>query len=234
MAVIEDLERIMLDLVTDESQAFDVNQQQRFIAQAVKRYSRSFPQDLDATLTGDGTTILFALPSGWEHRLSAINEVEHPVGNVPRTFLSNWPELIGFVLEAGVRQIITHGFTLAAAATARVLYSAPHVVNSAGSTLPPGHEEAVATLAASVYCRALGAFYAGDRDATLLGDVTNHREKSDEYRKQSMSYFADYKRYLGLSGDDDVAVEAPFLTHADVDISGTGGCDLVWHTRRRR
>lgn len=165
---------------------------ERAIAQAVLQYGADAPR----TLTADVPNItggLFDVPAGWVSTASQLVAVEYPIGVAPMATL----EAAIARNEAGTWQVMLLDDTLADA-TVRVHFTAPHVVDAEGSTIPALHENAVACWAAAELCRQLATQKGHERDATISAASVNGQSQSGDLARRAKDWFAQYRVALGL------------------------------------
>jgi len=151
------------------------------VTDAVRRYSRDNPREIDAKLTGDGSQTTFAASgiTSWETGFSDVRYLEWPVGNQPRSFLPP-NENIRQLVEDQVHYLETQRFTLDTDEEMRLVFTALHTIDSDSTTVPSRDQDAVVALAASFLARQLAAHYGEQTDATLA-DTVDHAGKAAEF-----------------------------------------------------
>ena len=151
------------------------------LSQALQEYSRRLPYVKTAVLTGDGSTILFAVPTDWQLGWSHIVTVEYPAGADEPTYLStaSWSLYQNTDNTLKIRLLTAP----ASGETARVRYTTVHSVGetSASTSVPSIHDAALATLAASYACQMLAVHFAAQSDSSFVADTTDHSGRSQRY-----------------------------------------------------
>ena len=150
MTILSDIRtRIHKDLHDTDSLAYrwtDV-QLDRHIERALNELSIAIPQEklgTIATTNGSREVSVSALVG-----LIAIEAIEYPVGQYPPAFIahSRW-----------VDTVLLHVDTIPTGANARFSYTAKHVLDGSGSTIPAQFEDLVATGAAGYAALELASF----------------------------------------------------------------------------
>lgn len=215
--------------VPDGPARFNDTERNAIIGEAVNKYSLDRPRKFDTVLTGEEPNVQeYAVPADWTSGLSNLLSVEHPVDNVPPSFLDPQDNVL-VIRKSNVDKIQTQGFTLASGITARILFTGLHVVDVSGSSIPTQDDAAVANLAASMLCVEIAAFYADSIDGSLVADVVDHQAKTDRFLDASEKFLRQYEDHV--TGGD---VVTPALAFGDEDVSFTWGADLLTHQRRFR
>lgn len=192
-ATLSELETLIDDLVRDAAQWVSPEQRERAIELALVRYSADRPRTVaEDVVTVDGTTV--PLPAGWVAGESALHTVECPVVAPPVPLEADawtmWRTPTGEVI--GLLQAATPG------ATARLHYTAPHVVDATSSTIPPAHREAVACYAASLLAEQIATAHASAQDSTIAADRVDQAHPAREWAARAKAYRNRYFATLGI------------------------------------
>jgi hypothetical protein len=224
-------ETLFGDRVRDSGAKITIAQIDRAIGEAVKRYARVRPIEAVQDYTGDAATFDFALPTGWIQDFSTVRAIEYPAGQRPPALLEpdEWEYYRSATTTVKIR---LKQLTPSVGETVRVTWTKPHLVDTAGSTIPAHDEEAVSNLAAAVGLRELAAYYANTTDATILADSVNYRSKSSEYLKLAGELEQQYRQHLGIKeGESDLVAGGTFV---DVDRTNSLNQDQLTHPKRWR
>lgn len=207
---LHDLRDLIDDLVRDAVLWVTPTQRDRAIELALVRYSADRPrQVVEDVTTEDGVTL--PLPEGWVQGESLLQTVECPVVSPPVPLEADawavWRTPTGEVI--GLLQAATPG------ATARLHYTAPHVVDAASSTVPNAHREAVACYAASLLAEQIATAHASAQDSTIAADRVDQAHPAREWSARAKAY---RNRYFATLGIDISAqgVEQPRIDAAGV------------------
>ena len=120
MADISDFRAKIAATVPDKGNRVASVDDDQFIQEAVRQFSRDKPRIRTAFLTGDGTTQTFPAPAGYQPRFSIITLFEHPIDQVPRIERDLQDEITVVELTDGVESIQLITQVLAAAEQARI------------------------------------------------------------------------------------------------------------------
>ena len=210
-----DLRDLIDDLVRNPAHQVTPAQRERAIELALARYSADRPrQVIEDVVSADGATV--PLPAGWVQGESVLHAVECPVVTPPVPLEADawamWRTPTGEVI--GLLQAAAPGVT------ARLHYSAPHVVDDASSTIPPAHREAVACYAASLLAEQIATAHASAQDSTIAADRVDQAHPAREWAMRAKSY---RNRYFATLGIDISAqgVEQPRIDAAGVVVDLT-------------
>jgi hypothetical protein len=175
----------------------DVAARDRAIAQAVLVYSADAPQRLNDLVAGiSGSS--FDPPPGWVAGRSQLDQVEYPLGQVPRAVLA-----AAVVLDdASELQIVLADQALSNA-TVRVYFTAPHTLTADASTVPAEHENALACWVAAELCLQLATQKGHERDATISAAAVNGQSQSGDLARRARDWLRTYRSTLGLPDPDD-------------------------------
>jgi hypothetical protein len=207
------------------------------VAEAVTTYSKHRPHELLADLAGDGDYD-YAVPADWVLDCSAVRRVEYPAGERVPVYLED-DQYTLYKPDAQATVLRFLDVTPQAGQTARVTYTAPHVVDADSSTIPANDEECVGNLAASVACEWIASHYSQQGDPTLSADTTDHRSKASDYAARAKRFRALAYEHLGISTSKDGTGQASVATASatrewDSDFAGMTGIDRLTHPRRWR
>lgn len=192
-ATLSELQTLIDDLVRNPAHHVTPAQRERAIELALVRYSADRPRTVvEDVVTADGVTV--PLPAGWVAGESALHTVECPVVAPPVPLEADawtmWRTPTGEVI--GLLQAATPG------ATARLHYTAPHVVDDASSTIPPAHREAVACYAASLLAEQIATAHASAQDSTIAADRVDQAHPAREWAARAKAYRNRYFATLGI------------------------------------
>lgn len=208
-------------------------QHNKAIAKAVEIYSNHRPRVRVVDQGGVGTHVatLFVL-EGWDNEYSQVRAVEYPVDDTKagHTILDPkaWevyqaPD--GKELHLLDREQIEEG------AAIRITFTAAHVVDDSGSTIPGKDEMAVQTLAAACFCRLLAAAYAEATDSTINADSVDQVSKRREYEAQAKAFEGEFTNLTGIKPGQ--PKPAAGVANWDLDLANGRG-DRFTHPRRYR
>lgn len=188
-----DLRDLIDDLVRNPAHQVTPAQRERAIELALVRYSADRPREVvEDVVTADGATV--PLPAGWVAGESLLRIVECPVVTPPVPLEADawamWRTPTGEVI--GLLQAATPG------ATARLHYTAPHVVDATSSTIPSPHREAVACYAASLLAEQIATAHASAQDSTIAADRVDQAHPAREWAARAKAYRNRYFATLGI------------------------------------
>lgn len=191
-----DLQKLVIDLVRDDTDRFAAPGVDTALGRALTRYSADRPRPVVADLTVAAGGHLVDLPEDWEDGFSGLTGVEHPVGEVPPRRLA--ADAFGlYRLPSGIKILLIDA--LAPGATVRVGYTLRHVLDSDTNTIADEHAEAVAKWAAALLCDQLAAFYANETDSTIQADSVRQQTKAQAYRASARDYRKAYSDQVGVA-----------------------------------
>lgn len=182
------------------------------VSTAVFALSRFSPLVRVHKYAGDGSTYNLASPTYWSIGLSRVLEIRTPwvdSSQSPPTPLTEDKYLI-YLDTDGTEKIKLLSTIPATGETCRVLYTAPHVVNSTTSTIETvDKEERVISYAAALCFQQMAAYSNALSNSTLGADVKDHSARAEKY-----SNLAEY--YLKRSGlEGGLAAHAITLPRTD-------------------
>ncbi|HSV81486.1 MAG TPA: hypothetical protein VLK85_20000 [Ramlibacter sp.] len=160
------------------------------------RYSQDAERELVEDVVWAATGYFGPLPADWAEG-SYLKQAEYPIGYQPATLIAL--AIYGTPFE---QQLVVED-ALPAAATVRVTFAAPHLLNGGGTpadTVPLAHREAVASYAASLLCGQLAAHFSGEREASISADGSHTESRSRNYATRAKEYRAAY--YAGIGKAD--------------------------------
>jgi len=190
-----DYQALVDDLVRDKDQVIVSARRDVAIGNALQRYSQDAPHQLVRDVTSDGSAQL-PLPTDWVDGVSALHEIEYPIGAYPPTLLE--PDAFGlYATPSG--NVIRVAFQPPMGVALRVTFAAPHQLDSSHDTIPAMHQRALACLAAADLCGQLASYYASESAPTINADVADHQGKTDRYRKRASDLLAEYVRIVGVA-----------------------------------
>lgn len=196
MSTLSALLILMESQLQDQASALSDAERLQAVTHALIEYSRRRPARQLYDMSGDGTTVEFALPSDWQEDWSAIVAIESPQGEDPQRYLDPaWYHLTR-TLVAGTTVLRLRFLSAPANGdTARMEYTAPRTA----AMVPSVHEDAVATLAAAIAAQWLAQRYAQQTETTLSVDIADRDSRSRAYAERAKE----------LRGMYDLLVPAP-------------------------
>lgn len=215
------------DLVRDKDQVIASASRDEAIAQAVLQYSADRPREVVVDQVAMAGYEL-ALPAGWDPALSQLRAIEYPVDQLVPRYVSTSD--VRFRKRPDEDVVLAFPFEFPAAASVRLTYTQPHVVDDTTDTVPEIHRNAVACLAASMLCGQLASYYATEGAPTIGADVSDPATKTDKFRARARDLAAQYAAAVGTSGKRNVS--AGVVTH----MQGTDSCgrQRLFHGSRYR
>lgn len=166
----------------------------RAIEQAVVQYSEDAPRVLVQDVAGVNTQSI-SVPEGWVAERSRLVRVEHPIGTLPESTLPATAVFDGAVWRVLFESALAN-------ALVRVHFTTPHELSDALCTIPPQHENAVASWAAAELCRQLATQRGHDRDATIGAAASLGQSASGDLARRAREWLAVYRVALGLPDPD--------------------------------
>lgn len=222
-----DYQTLVTELVRDDAAKIAVAERDRAITAAVLRYSSDKPQTKVQDVTPESSQVL-PLPAAWEAGFSVLLELEHPIGDIPPTFIAQ--DRYGLYQEPAATKIkLLDGVTVAANSV-RSSFTIKHVVDAVTDTIPVQHREPVACWAAAMLCDELAAFFSSGTDSSIQADSVEQRSKAQEYASRAKTL---RKRYLDELGIEDKH-SAPTGVVVNLDQADSRGQDRLTHPARYR
>lgn len=221
------LQALVDDLVRDKDQVIATADRDHAIAAAVLRYSQDRPRVLVVDVTSVSGGQRLPLPAGWLADFSVIQSVEHPIGNVPTSFLPI--DEIG-LYRGPTEVLIEVPVTLLAGDQVRVTFTGPHTVDGTAATPPAKHDYAIACWAAHMLCDQLANYYATSAEPSIQADTVNHQSKTQAFAARAKNYRARYLSELGL----DEKRATPASAVVDLDLRHSSGESMMRRGRRAR
>ena len=228
MSTVEDFQSQVAAKVQDDSGKISATERDQFIQEAVTAYSQDRPLIKVADLAGDGGYDC-DVPSDFLAGFSVIRSVEYPAGQRSPAIIERGSYRLYRTVSATTLRLLEN--TPQSGETVRVTYTALHVVDDEGSTVPGHDEDAVVSLAASFYCRALAAYYAQTGDPTLGADVVNYRTKAQEYSALSDRLERLYRTHIGRQEGETASAMSRTM---DWDTELSWGKDYLFHRKKWR
>lgn len=210
-----------------------VAEKNRAIAGAVRIYARHRPRVVVVDMGGVGTHVasLFIL-DGWDDAFSVVKSVEYPVDDTKagKSILDTRDWTV-YQAPDGKELHLLGGAVIAEGEAVRVTYTAAHVVDDLGSTIPQVDEVAVQALAASGFCRILAAAYAETADSSIGADSVDTVSKRREYEAMARSFEQEFSSASGIKPGKPCPAAA--VVNWDLNLSNGMG-DRITHPRRFR
>lgn len=220
-----DYQTLVNDFVRDKDAVVSTPQRDTAIQTAVLRYSDDRPRALVVDVVSAGGYRL-PLPAGFVMGFSSLSSIEQPIGNVPETLIDlsrtsfyNTPTTTELQLPV----------SLQAAATARIAFTAQHVVSGIADSVPLNHRNAVACWAAALLCEQLANYYATEGEPSIGADAVNHASKTETFAARARSLRSQYLKDLGV---DEKRIK-PASAIADLDQYASNGGPRMFHRGSR-
>lgn len=211
--------------IRDTAGILDETRRLEALQAAVEEYSTSQPRVKIATITGDGDAVTFDLPSDFEEGLSSIKRIEYPIASQVPDYLDEDDYRLYRDPTSGALKLRLTSMTLPLAAKAYVEYTTKHHVlagaptgETLADTVPAGHRNPVAALAASYCALMLAAHYAQSSDPTIGADAVDYKSKSSSYLDLARALRKEFS--LRFGGDSGVPAASAI---ADLDVVLTEG-----------
>lgn len=220
--MLSDYQALVPRLVRDDAGKLAAGDIDDAITHAVRRYSMDRPQEKVQDVTPSDANTL-PLPAAWETDFSDLRSLEHPIGDVPPTLISQ--ERYGFYRTPSALTIKLLDAVAVAANNVRVTFTIKHVVDAVSDTIPVHHREPVACWAAAILCDQLAAFYSGGSESSIKADSVEGRSKAEEYAARARTL---RKRYLDELGIEDKRSE-PAGVVVNLDQADSRGGDRLTH-----
>lgn len=222
-----DYQTLVTELVRDDAGKIAIAERDRAIAAAVLRYSSDKPKMMVQDVTPESSQVL-PLPAAWEADFSTLLDLEHPIGNIPPTFLKH--DRYGlYDAPAGTKITLLDGVTVSANSV-RSSFTIKRVVDAGTDTIPVQHREPVCCYAAASLCDQLAAFYSNSQDSSIQADSVDQRSRAQEYSARARTL---RKRYFDELGIDDKKGAAAGVV-VNLDQADSQGEDRLTHPRRFR
>lgn len=220
--VVGELRALLPQVETDTGQD---DAAERAIDTALSTYSRLRPRMRIESMAGVGSVALYAMPDEYQPPFSKILSIEYPYGDNPPTMLDADDYLIYLDVdgEGTTSYKILFDNDLADGETARVKYTALHVLDGDGTTVPESDFSAFLYLSAYHLANFAVGFYGSQTRSTMSANVINYRTKSDEWRAIAEHFYTAFKSSLGMRVGDEVP--------SGVVLSSLKREGLVWRTR---
>jgi hypothetical protein len=197
----------------------DPDDYEEFIGVALATISERAPRELVVDVVCPGGAEL-PLPAEWVPQVSAVRQLEHPVGENPPRLLSGRAYSLYAAPGGAVLRLVS---PVAAGATVRLTIVVPHVLDEDGTTLSPIRVKTLVRLAAAEACRSLAAHYSRVGDAYTGTDVTVRTSTSKELAaraatlqqlaEQDLPELRPAEDVAPAAAETSFATEAGWLTH---------------------
>lgn len=225
--MLADYQTIVTELVRDDAGKIAAAERDRAIEAARLRYSKDKPRTKVEDVTPESSQLL-PLPASWVAEFSDLRALEHPIGDVPPTYLGQDRYAL-YVSPSGTKIQVLDGVAVAANSV-RATFTVPHDLDHDTDTIPLADRDAAACWAAALLCDQLAAFYSNSADSTLQADAVDHRSKAQEYASRARALRKRYHDELGI----DEKKAAPAGTTVNLDFADSRGEDRITHGRRFR
>jgi hypothetical protein len=215
-------------LTTSPDMTCDVD---RAILDALALYEKVRPLSKTLKLDGDGG-FDYAVSSltGFVDGFSVVVDVVYPYLATDQILSVLEREEWGLVrLDTGLK---LRFFLARPAATEDflALFTTPHTLNAATSTVASSDDEALADLGAAFAHDQLASLYAQDTDSTITADAVDRRAKSENHRAQAASYRKSYAEKMQIGTSQQAAFAVAEMDRA---FSNEVASDYFFHGRRR-
>ncbi|WP_119304959.1 hypothetical protein [Dongia deserti] len=223
--MLSDYQTLTDNLVRDDTTKITVADRDRALGLAFARYGKDRPRTKVEDLVGAGTNEL-ALPVGWQEGFSDLKSLEHPVGNIPPTFIA--PEFRR-LYQKPASTVIQLDSAIGAGQAVRTTYTIRHQVDGVTDTIPVDDREPIASYAAAILLDELAAFFSGASDSTIQADAVDHRSRGDQFASRASRLRKFYFDQLGIDPKREVAAG----TVVELDVRDSLGGPRMTHRLRR-
>ena len=201
------------------------------LAAAVKRYSGDSPRKIPEDIPGNGGfDYPLASLASWTDKFSKVSHVEYPVDDSRREAKS-MPDTQWRIYAKPTGDCLRFlAATPAAAEQIRITYTALHVCDDIGCSIPDSDAEAVQMLAAANFCEMLATYFANTADSVIRADSVDHKSRAQEYSSRARAYRQAYFAHLGIRSGS----SAPASVTRDQDATPSWRGDHLTHPRRFR
>ena len=195
------------------------------VNQAVAMYSNIRPREVDEDITGDGTWLY--IMTSWVKDFSALISVQYPYDSTEQspTYIKLGRDY-SIYLDSGTEKLRFHGSTPTSSEEIRVLYTAPHSVTTATSTIPQIDEISVTDLGAGLLAEVLATEFNADTKSSLPEQTFDLRTKADEYQKTADRFYKLWRSGMGIKEDGSVPAA---VVYSDLDWYLKGGVEPLTH-----
>jgi hypothetical protein len=219
--MLDDLRRLVGDLVRDDAERVATGQSDRAISLAVVQYDKDRPRRCveDVVAPGGGS---LALPDGARR----VVQVEAPAGIIPPCVLPSraWGH---YNAPDGVKLLFPA--PLAEGTPVRLTLTRAHDLTASVDTIPEADREAVASYAAAVLFEQIAATTSGVSSPTIPADTVDHGSKPVNFAKRAELLRQRYYDLLGI----DVKRQQPASAVATQPLPASDGGHRLTHFRRR-
>lgn len=174
----------------------------RAIASAVEQYSKDRPRNRTAQADGTGAFdyLLATVAPGYDEAFSNLLDVVYPwLVTDQRLNVLEKDSWVVIMLPAG----LTLKFLDVAPTASQdflVLYTCPHTLTVAASSIPPSDDEAVKDLSAAYALDAMAAYFLQLAEASITADSVDRRSRSDQARSVAEVYRKRYAQKIQAGG----------------------------------
>jgi len=188
------------------------------------RFSEDYPQVIVLDITGDGSQ-RYSVPADWVEGFSFINELEFPVGDIPKTIIDKRRYSVD-KLPSG-QKITLINITPTAAGDFRITYNIPWSIATLES-IPRHNNENFVLVAASNLARLLSAAFSSHTDSRFEADTADHAAQAENFKTIADDLLELYDNSIGA--DEGVKAAGNFKT---IEVGLSTGDRLV-NTRINR
>jgi len=194
--------------------------------EAIAAYSAVRPDETAEDTAGDGT-FEYDIPTGWVEEFSGIISIAYPFTSTDQAYTLIKPGIDYEVdrTPSGLKLRFLSNKP-AASETYRVVYTIPHAVTAASTTIPVNDEKAVLNYAAGAMCEMIAASYEKNTSTTFPNAQWDVSGKYAEYHRQADRYYKMWRRAMKIS--EDGAPPAASL-HMDTDWYLASGAEPLTH-----
>lgn len=165
------------------------------VLQAAKIWNRYKPQHLVADIAGDGGYD-YDLPASFTLGFSQIERIEYPLGEREPSYLDA-DAYSAYRTASAAAQIRFYHHTPATGETARISYTAMHVIG-ASSTIDSNDEAALADLATSHVAEWVSSWFSQASDSSLVVDSRDYKSQATEYALRAKRFRQIALEHLGI------------------------------------
>ena len=217
-------------IVRDDVGALTLDDSEDALQDAVSHYSRFRPRRFVEDLTAVADKVLTRDVAGdlsdWDES-SAVESIEYPAGLVPPSIEAHQTYLApGGALSLYVEE-------LPQGETARVTYTARHLVAASTCTVPQSDYEAVGSWMAARLLEELAARGAAVTDSTMAADSVERNSQSRDYRALAKGYRDRFYELLGIDRRDQMRTPGASATATMGQRRLSVGTRRITHGRHR-
>lgn len=205
---------LIAQLAQDSASRLTADDVDTAVRAAVLRYSKDRPRRIVEDLTAATGGQYLDLPVDWQAGFSAVQELEYPIGQVPRSLIPAGAEGWELLPMPDGSDLVALAAGLPAGATVRLSYTRRHVLTAGQDTLPEDDREAVCCWAAAILCDQLAAWYAANGDPTIQADRVDQTSPQKAYAAQAKMLRKRYQDEIGVEEKRNVAA-GTVVSHPD-------------------